>query len=435
MKTRHAPALPPHAILPNKEQRGSPTFVRVLAAVVIFGLFFFSKHINTMPSTDTNSSRYTETIFIPYINKFSAKNVPKVKTTIEGVDIDMPVDTGSTGLLIGAPRLPNVDPSEGVPAHHFFTSSKIFYVGRLVDLSVRFYSGDNSYAIAKVPVFIVDKSWTCPWYNTRTDGFDCPIGPNGETATRRDTSQITYMGVGFGRNEPRDGMPFATPSVNPFLNLESINGRTLSPEKLRAGYVISTEGIHIGLTQHNTRNFAFINLEPGLTYDEDLRDWSMVKMCFQINDGERHCGPVLIDTGIPQMYIRAEEGARIPSITIRNPNRKSMTKMVRRVKPGTTISIDSLPSERSIIDFSFTVGEGSSIEPSYVFPVRPASPPFINTGRNFFFGYSIVFDAIGGRFGFRPFMYHVEWPQRSTVSLLRCAQVSWSGIMPGSDGE
>lgn len=405
MKTRHHDtALPLYTTPPpNKEQKHSSTFIQILAAILVVGSFLVWEHLNTMSLADTGLSQYTESIFIPYMYKFSEKHTPQVKVTIEDVDIDMPVDTGSTGILIGAPILPNIDPSEGIPAHHFFTSSKILYVGRLVDLLVRFHSGDGSYAIAEVPILVVDKSWKCPWYNTTMDQFNCPAGPNGETATQRDTSKITYMGVGFGRNRPRDGMPFATPKLNPFLNLKSINGREVSPETLRAGYVVSTEGVHVGLTQHNTQGFAFADLKPGLTHNEDPRDWSMVEVCFKINDDEkRHCGPGLIDTGIPQMYIRAEEGAWIPTITIRNPNQNSTTKMVRRVKPGTKISMSTLPTERSVLDFSFTVGDGSLVEPSYVYPENEASSSYVNTGRNFFFGHSTAFDAIEGRFGFRP---------------------------------
>jgi hypothetical protein len=258
------------------------------------------------------------------------------------------------------------------------------------------------HATAKVPILIVDESYRCPWYDPTKDGFDCPVGPNGEKAVQRDTSNITYMGVGFGRNEPRDGMPYAIPDMNAFLNLESINGRKVATGALRSGYIVSTEGVQLGLTSENTSGIAFEDLQAGLTHENDPRDWAMAKMCFSIDGGGAHCGAALIDTGISQMYLRAGEGVLIPTVTIRNPNRHSRTKMVRRVKPGTNITVGFPSLESPVSSYSFVVGEGSKMEPSHAVPGKAVSPPFINTGRHFLFGYSIAFDAVGGRFGFRP---------------------------------
>jgi hypothetical protein len=355
-----------------------------------------------MPYANTNLSQYTVTVFIPFVHKFSPKHVPQVKCTIQGVDIDMPVDTGSTGLLVGAPLLPDIDPKIGDPAHHFFTSSRILYVGRLVTLPVSFEGEAGSNVTAKVPVLLVDKSWRCPWYSPGKDSFECPTGPNGERATERDTSHITYMGVGFGRNSPEDGMPMATPRINPFLNVATINGLPVSSTSMRAGYIVTTKGIHLGLTPHNVGGFAFEDLEPGLTHAADRRDWAMAHMCFKLNGEGQSCGSVLVDTGIAQMYIRPGKGVSIPTVTIRNPNKHGHAKMVKRVKRGTQITVAFPCFGEQVTSYSFTIGEGSLVEPSFVVPARATSPPFINTGRNILYGYSIAFDALGGRFGIQP---------------------------------
>ncbi|KAF1362246.1 hypothetical protein EJ07DRAFT_108560 [Lizonia empirigonia] len=357
-----------------------------------------------MTTADANLSHYTDSIFLPYIYKFSPKHVPQIQTTINGVEIEMPVDTGSTMTLVGAPILPNVDENIGTPAHHYFTSSRILYTGRLVELPITFHGEGSSQAIAKVPILVVDKSWMCPWYDPRTHAgrFECPRGPNGEEAVARDTSQIMYMGVGFGRNGPKDGMPYASPKVNAFLNIDSINGRTVSPKSMRLGYEISSLGVHLGLTQVVTQGFNFTCLEPGLTYDQDPRDWAMVKMCFSIDGEGQHCGPGLVDTGIAQMYVRAEGGFTIPHVIIRNPNQNGTAKMVKRVKPGTKLAVGFPSLEKPAMLYAIVVGAGAPIEPSYVVPVASQRPPFVNTGRNLLLGYSIAFDAVGGRFGFRP---------------------------------
>jgi hypothetical protein len=383
--------------------KSSTLFRRAAVVILTLSIYVIFKNICIMSAIDDNDlSQRSSTIFIPFIFKYSYKHVPQVMCTVENVDIKMPVDTGSTGTLIGAPILPNVDRSIGEPAHHFFTSSKILYVGRLVKLPIKFHGEFDSLATATVPVLVVDKSWRCPWYDPNKDTFDCPPGPNGETATERDTSNITYMGVGFGRNCPRDGMPFAAPRLNPFLNIDTIDGLQVTSDTMRAGYSVTTKGVQLGLTPRNMQGFAFENLERGLTHDDDGRDWAMGRMCFSINGEGKNCGQVLVDTGIAQMYIRPADGMTIPNMTIRNPNKHGYAKMVKRVKHGTQIAIAFPSFEDRAISYSFTVGEGSSIEPTFVVPARATSVPYVNTGRNLLYGYSIAFDAVGGRFGLRP---------------------------------
>ncbi|KAG9195911.1 hypothetical protein G6011_01032 [Alternaria panax] len=386
----------------QRKPKSSTLSWHILVLIVILVLYTMYSSLATLRPMANGLSRCTNSIFIPFIYKFSPKHVPQVMCSIQGVDIKMPVDTGSTGTLIGAPILPNVSSTEGKPAHHFFTSSKILYVGRLVKLPMDFMGEAGSYATANVPVLIVDKSWRCPWYDPRKDRFECPPGPDGQQAGERDTSEITYMGVGFGRNGPRDGMPYATPSINPFLNIDAIDGELIPGGMMRDGYIISTAGIQIGLTPKNTKTFVFSSLEPGLNHDEDARDWAMAKMCFSINGEGRSCGTLLVDTGIAQMYIRAEQSVSIPTVVIPNPNPNGHAKMVKRVKPGTNITVGFPSLDQPATSYSFVVGEDSLIEPNYVFPQLPEHPPYINTGRNLLFGYSLAFDAVGGRFGFRP---------------------------------
>lgn len=399
-----APPLLPVSTPGQAHDRSSTLLRRLATTVLLLALYavFKTTYVMSIHHNEDHLSQHTDSIFLPFVYKFSSKHVPQVMCTIEGAKIEMPVDTGSTGVLIGAPILPNIDPSIGEPAHHFFTSSRILYVGRLVKLSIKFEGDLGSYATARVPVLIVDKSWWCPWYNPMKDGFECPPGPHGEKARERDTSRITYMGVGFGRNCPRDGMPIAAPEVNPFLNIEAIDGLPLSTGSMQAGYIVTTAGVTLGLTSSNTRDFVFEKLQPGCAHSQDSRDWAMAQMCFSINGRGMSNGSALVDTGIAQMYIRAEEGVSIPYITIPNPNPKGYAKMVRRVKPGTEIAVGFPSLNARSPAYSFTVGDNSSIHPTHVIPEKAGAPAFVNTGRNFIFGFSIAFDAIGGRFGFRP---------------------------------
>ncbi|KAF2253736.1 hypothetical protein BU26DRAFT_418527 [Trematosphaeria pertusa] len=357
---------------------------------------------NDNDASNADLSNYTQSIFLPFVYPYKTEEVPLVKTTVNGVPIKMPVDTGSTGLLVGAPILPDVDLSKGTPAHQYLSSSNIFYKGRLVDLSVTFHGVNGSHASATIPVLVVEESFICPWYDPNKHGPECPLGPGGEAPRRRNTSQITYMGVGFGRNRAGDNQPRGLPKGNAFLNIESINGEAVPPGSLRAGYVLSATGVHVGLTRENVRGVDFIDLEPGVTHKQDPRDWAMPRTCFAIDGREQH-GYALVDSGIPHMYIRTEEGVSVPNITIRNPNQNRGAEFVKRVRAGTEIAI-GFPSldDSKAVGYTFVVGRNSSMAPSHVIPERQAPPPFVNTGRNFLFGYSIAFDAVGGRFGFRP---------------------------------
>ncbi|CAI6333004.1 unnamed protein product [Periconia digitata] len=368
----------------------------------------------------SEGSNHLRSIFLPYIYEFESKEVPLVRTTIHGVDIEMPIDTGSTGLLIGAPVLPDIDPTQGTPAYHYLTSSNILYVGRLVPLSVEFHGSEDSRAIAHVPALVVDRSYICPWYDPSNDTFDCPRGENGEEPISRDTSHIMYMGIGFSRNMPGNGQPDAIPARNPFLNIVSIDGVNTSSSTLKTGYIVSSYGVEIGLTEHNVCGFSFASLEPGVTHDEDPRDWAMVRSNFSVDGQTGSFGYGLVDTGVSQMYLRAEEGVSVPTIWIPNPNPNGTAKKVERVRPGTQIDIDFISSKGDkVMGYGFVVGEPSTMHPASVRPAKRTPPPFLNTGRNFLFGYSVAFDAVEGRFGFRPARGLTASTQAATTNSIR----------------
>jgi hypothetical protein len=345
-------------------------------------------------------SPYGESVFLPYTNRFGTDEVPCVKATINGTELNLPVDTGSTGLFIGKPKLPNVDTRKAPRGYQFLTSSTLLYTGHIVDLEITFHGSLGTSATSKVPVLIVERSVKCQWYNMTVDAGRCPPNPDDPSTKpiERDISRIMYMGVGFGRNRQDDDRAIAVPKGNPFLNILAINGRGLQSGAFRTGYTVSTEGIHLGLTGHNTQNFIFTDLERGATHNKDPRDWAMVGMSLRLNNGSTYNGSALIDTGIPQMYLRTQVGAKISNITIPNPNGHGY---VRRVPAGTKIAV-GFPNFDGVAGYSFVVGKGSLVEPKYVVPAKQLEPPYVNTGRNLLFLYSVAFDAVGGRFGFRP---------------------------------
>jgi hypothetical protein len=137
-------------------------------------------------------------------------------------------------------------------------------------------------------------------------------------------------------------------------------------------------------------------------HHEDSRDWAMVDVRFRVDGEGNNCGSALVDTGIEHMYLRTDVGVQVPNISIPNPKKGGHAKYVKRVKPGTRIGLEFVSEDGKVIaNSSFAVGDGALTSPAYVVPEKQRPPPFVNTGRNFLFAYSIAFDAVGGRFGFR----------------------------------
>ena len=68
---------------------------------------------------------------------------------------------------------------------------------------------------------------------------------------------VAFMGVGFDRTGAQGTEPGAP--RNPFVSLVSLaSGAPLS--SVRPGYIVTREGVHLGMSAERTRGFAFIKL-------------------------------------------------------------------------------------------------------------------------------------------------------------------------------
>ena len=313
------------------------------------------------------------------------------------------IDTGTCGLVISAngfPEWTNSTTSEYPIGWEFLSSSKRLYSGHWILKGLQFMNAGVE-VTSRVPILAVEEVTICPNYNETTDTNICPTPTSGPSpvVTSMPTG-IQVMGVGFGREA--DGQPQGTPDKNPFLNIQTIDGHAVSGDRaFRNGYIISKEGITIGLTGSNIAGMKFAKLAPRLTNSStpssNSRDWAAVEVCMSINGAACTPGSGLIDTGVAQSYMTLPLGT-LANRTIYPLLDNGSTVDIQFGSPGTIVACEN-----------FTVGDEDGIEEGIVpSSVRlsladpSTNPPHVNTGRHFLRGWKLAFDAVEGRLGFGP---------------------------------
>jgi hypothetical protein len=276
------------------------------------------------------------------------------------------LDTGSVGILaprsVLGPDYQQFDPSLDIEFEYASSGKK--YFGQWVNVPVVLgvpagWDGTGDYPIAEVEVFAVDRA------------IDQPADWNGGV-----------FGVGFAIGGRADGGP----ARNPLLNM-SYQGAQLGP-----GYIVTAQGVDAGLTSANTAGFAFIALE----LDDSGVDWSQpygsVALSGDFNpDGFYADLPILVDTGIDHMILWLGDDDAPPNLA---PG--------TAFPAGVSVTLSAPPADLGdppVLQYSFVTGDGSQpMAPSWV-EWRDGNG--INTGRNVLAGADYLYDAAGGRVGFR----------------------------------
>lgn len=258
--------------------------------------------------------------------------------------------------------------------------------GNFYQANVNIGSGDNS-AVASLPVLLVNQIS----YSGRQAG----------RATNTDPKGVRYFGVGFGQEAA--SQPYGLPSNNPLLNIISINGKAV--DYTAKGYVITPQGVTIGLTAADTAGFSFTNL----TRNTANTDWNKPSATITVN-GVSGTGTALTDTGIGYSYLTHPPGSTISTIpdSIATGAAPS-TKLGPAAGPGTVITIAiGTPGTTPAVSYSVTIGDGTDGA-----PVPAASAPalvhvnpgdtdvFFNTSFHFFNAFNYVYDATDGEVGFK----------------------------------
>ena len=271
------------------------------------------------------------------------------------------VDTGSVGILVPrdtlGPDYQNFDPSLDIDFQ--YVSSGNVYSGQWVRVPVVIgvpasWDGTGDYPIAHVDVFAVDQP----------DDFDGGV-----------------FGVGFAIGGLADGGP----ARNPLLHVK------YQGEPLSHGYIVSTQGIDVGLTSVNMECFAFIALERDLSGEDWAQPAGSVGLTGDFSaDGFSIDLPILLDTGIDEMILwtSTDDAPNLPRDSA--------------FPAGVSVSISAPPADQvtepSLL-YSFVTGDTSQ-------PMSPSQVEWrvgngINTGRNVLAGVDYLYDASVGRVGFR----------------------------------
>lgn len=300
---------------------------------------------------------------VPFTSKSSLTTGLHVSASLGGgTPHSFLVDTGSVGILAPrqtlGPDYQDFDPSRDITFQ--YVSSGNIYHGQWVKVPVVLgvptaWDGTGDYPTAHVEVFAVD----------RPTDFDGGL-----------------LGVGFAIGGKADGGP----ARNPLLHL------TYRGEHLSRGYIVTMQGIDVGLTPINKTGFAFIALDRDAAGEDWLQPLGSVELSGDFSaDGYRADLPFLMDTGIPDMILWVSADHTPPNL----PRHSAFP-------AGITVSISTPAQDQAVepaLHYSFVTGDtNQSMAPSRVeWRVGKGT----NTGRSVLAGADYLYDATAGRIGFR----------------------------------
>ena len=321
-------------------------------------------------------------VFLRFFNRGEPghlQNPPHLELSFGGRRLRAVMDTGSTGIVVSASAIPNIDrlPSRG-PGTLTYTSSGRIERGDWVVVRATI-AGANGASVTTLPIPVLAVRSVACLDNAR----HCTV--------REDPRHVAMIGVGFGRRGNPEG-PHG-PDINPFLNLAG------SDHRLRRGYIVSSAGVQIGLGGADPGD-GYVTQQ--LARDDAREDWSGAPACIAIDDRTPACGTVLPDTGVAGMFLS------LPASD--EPASAGASGTDRGLPPGAKVTISLAPqasasgtSAPGAASYSFRVGDVSNpLAPTRVTLVgRGDRPTFVNTGVHLLNGFDYLFDADKGTVGYR----------------------------------
>jgi hypothetical protein len=310
---------------------------------------------------------YREGRFLRYLNANEGpmRAVPRIGLSFGNRTLNAVLDSGSTGIVVAARYIPDFESLTSIGEGRLtYSSSGRVMIGQWVMTRVGLVGRDGARVETEpMPVLAVTRV-EC-WANAR------------HCTPHDDPSGIAMVGIGFAREG--DHQSQSTSDKNPMLRVSGHG------DERRRGYILTPEGVHIGLTPANTRgDFRYIKLARAA----DKPDWAPVPTCISINgQTPPACGSMLMDTGVSAMFITLP-----PSQT---------QGQTGSLAPGTEVSISAGAPGRGFHLYRFTVDGDSLLAPETTHLRVSDDRTFVNTSFHLLNGFDMLYDADGGYVGFR----------------------------------
>ncbi|MDA2892628.1 right-handed parallel beta-helix repeat-containing protein [Mycolicibacterium sp. BiH015] len=371
---------------------------------------------------------------------------PRIAMQIGNTELTVNLDTGSRGLYFDILQLDptiSLDPSE--VGHIFLNSSNRLFFGNWTTQTITFtdaqYHGPDGpepdrQATATVPLLVVTaigaSTTPAPGMTTASTTFGTTISsgtvtitngtqtqqvsivpnvtgtaspgivtiPGGWWATYADnmltatTSKLGPVG-NFGVGFDRSGQGTApttndlNQAYNAFLNLKEMRDGQMRP-----GYVISAQGVQLGLDS-SVDGFAYTDLAPtGLSQGaQSAPDWQPATGTVTYQGTTYATGQLVIDMGIPSAILT------LPGQTPSSQFGGELT--VNLLNSGGAVRYDIDLADTDSLLNPTDVAFFNPLAGTYTENMAPQSQQFFNTGRNVFSAFDYLFDAESGYFGLK----------------------------------
>ena len=311
---------------------------------------------------------------VPYANSkpLDFDNLASMSVRVSlngGPAMRLQIDTGSTGVVVGAADVPNIDPN--APAGSItYSSSGVELNGVWTTATITFpdaKDGHGNVATAVVPVLAVTER-------------KVHAGAVNSSKFQPSKNPRPYMlGIGFGRGkEPKQ-------ERNPWVCLKEMQSG-----EMRRGYMLARDKITLGLTADAVgKGFVFEKLEQRFPAKggKDLqtnapKDWESSKGWVTVDGDRKPVASMLLDTGLSNMMIGLPEVTAISDLAERTP-----------------VEVSLLSGKLS---YRFDVGDAKNPStPSRVSFTPRTAGASVNTGRRALANFDYLYDGDGGYLALR----------------------------------
>jgi hypothetical protein len=177
---------------------------------------------------------YNQGVYLPYANAPGPGEditaLPRLRISFGGRSYGAVMDTGSTGVVVSADKIPNIASLQSLGAGELtYSSSGRIMIGQWVVTPMTITGGDGT-RITTAPIAVLAVIRIACTQRARR------CTPN--EAPRR----VSMMGIGFGRRSDAQ----TGPQKNPFLNIAKLNGDSVNGERMRRGYIVTRRGCTSG---------------------------------------------------------------------------------------------------------------------------------------------------------------------------------------------